>query len=323
MRRALLFAVAALGGLLLLGCGEPEPERGSSGGPPVREDGGVALAWRFRPGETLRYLVIHHTKAVGRSHPPIRVGDVETALPDEFAVERTVELDVRLDVVSVRKDGVATVGARFEAVRFRMAGSLGDLAYDSADPRAGEGASGGGALGEALRAGLASLLERSLSIDIEPSGRVASARTDVFVSYDPWREPASAAHDLAGGFGLLPVGPARPGATWTGTRGCETALGSVALDDAYTLARIGEPDAPHLARIEARTQGRLEPLAGGFEQVEIGGGETADFDAAAGRLRRSERRLTIELAKPLLLGAAASDRPFVRTEAVRTVELRP
>ncbi len=292
--------------------------------PLARAGDPVTLAWKLEKGTVLRYRFSTEQVSVQRSVPPDPAGG------EGVQTKQIETIEYRLTVLDRDPaSGAARIVCRYEHVAVELEQMmLGRIKWDS---KKREDLARGS---EPAVRPYARLLGQEFSFLLAPSGAVSDVRghdkvrAEVLAGLEdsPFAALAlggafgdeAVRSDLERAFAILPPGPIEPGASFArtfdqplpllGTLRYETktALEKVADGKAHlafetALAAVGSP-APAAA---------ADPVASKIE-IEFKGGKgkgTVVFDAAAGRLERSEGEVRMTLASRLLPPVAPKEGP--------------
>jgi len=273
------------------------------------------LRYRWKQGDALVYKTTLKTTSTVSGLP--NAGDV--------TFDQTMTQRIRLLAAAVAPDGTVTLHQTTDAVSVEMAGPMGKVTFDSADPKSAEKDQAAAALGKVF----GSMVGATISVTMTSTGTIQ--RIDgiqklldkITQEITPDRASAQMLQTLKSvlseeairasleqSFPRLPPQAVKPGDTWTG----QVALGSdvigrIAGTQTFTLKAVDGGEGSGLATILVGLTLKQEsapPLGPSGMTVTLGesrGDGQIDFDVANGRIRKS----TMQTDMPSTMTATAPD----------------
>jgi Family of unknown function (DUF6263) len=256
------------------------------------------LHYRWKQGDVLVYKTTLKTTTTLSGMPG--AGDV--------SFDQTMTQRIRLLAAAVAPDGTATLHQTTEAVSIEMAGPMGKVAFDSADPKSASKDEAS----EALARVFGGIVGTTISVTMAATGAVI--RIDGIqkvidkITQDLPRDRTGAPMaqglrsvlseeairaSLEQSFSRLPAQPVKPGDTWTG----QVALGSdimgrISGTQTFTLKSV-DGDVAAVAVALALKQESAPPVgpAGATMKMSESKGEgQIEFDVPNGRIRKSSMK---------------------------------
>jgi hypothetical protein len=257
---------------------------------------GVELAWKFKPGETLHYVMIQDMSQDMKSGTmPVKV-------------DTKLTMDVSWAVKAVDAQGIATVNQTIDRVRMKMDMAQGmKVEYDSASNKEPEG------LGKTVSTVFKAMINKTMTAKMNAQGKILDLKLSpemlAEMEKSPLLKPMEkmlSAEGMEGltGMGALPKEPMQPGKTWTG----ETALdnpvvGKQKIKSTYTYVGPKTVDGRSLEEVDAVVMMDFvgdsnRPAKVSIKEQDTKG--TVYFDNAAGHVGQakttSKLKFTIDVA---------------------------
>ena len=255
----------------------------------------AALQYRWKQGDVLVYKTTLKTTSTLSGMQGM--GDV--------SFDQTMTQRIRLLAAAVAPDGTVTLHQTTEAVSVEMAGPMGKVAFDSADPKSAEKDEGAAALAKVF----GSIVGTTISVTMASSGAIQ--RIDGIqkvldkITQDLPQERAggpiaqglksvlseeAVRASLEQSFPRLPPQPVKPGDTWTGAdRARQRRDRRISGTQTFTLKSV-DGDLATIAVALALKQESAPPIGPAGMTMKMGdskGDGQIDFDAANGRIRKS------------------------------------
>lgn len=276
----------------------------------------VKLAYKWNPGETIRYRMLQQTSST--------ISGLPGGSPD-VTVEQVIDQVFRSTVESVAPDGTTVLRQVIESMRMNVDSPMGKLAFDSAKP-----ASSSNPAEAAMTNVFAALIGESFLVTLSPTGVVQKVDGVSRVMDNIFKKmPPEAAGPLFEGmkaglndeaiknmfaqsFAQFPERPIKPGETWENKLTIPNpVLGAITTTSNSTLTGLEETGGTQIAKIALKLKierdATAAPVAGPMGMKTDLQPSTGDadvlFDVTKGRLQRGTSRITM----PMTMSGVAPD----------------
>jgi len=286
----------------------------------------AALQYRWKQGDVLVYTTTLKTTTTMSGMPGM--GDV--------SFDQTMTQRIRLLAAAVAPDGTATLHQTTEAVSVEMAGPMGKVAYDSADPKSAEKDHAAEALGKVF----GGMIGTTISVTMAATGAIQ--RIDGIqkvldkITQDLPQERSggpivqglksvlseeAVRASLEQSFPRLPSQAVKPGDTWTGqiALGSEV-IGRISGAQTFTLKSL-DRGAASIAVALALKQESAPPVGPAGLTMKLGesrGDGQIEFDVANGRIRTS----TMNTEMPSTMSTVGPDGRPAQTKQMTKTSMR-
>jgi hypothetical protein len=274
-----------------------------SGQPAFGQD--VTLQYRWSKGEDVKYRVVQQTTSQVSGLPGV----------GEMNVEMNMSQVLRARVDDIAADGAATVTYVYESVRWDMKSPMGMMSFDSA----AADSPGASAVPAPMKQALSALIGESFVVVMSRRGQVMKVEgmnllmEKMFKTIPPDPNMAPVMEGLKKSFsddsmrGMFAQGQIqfpdralKPGDTWEQEQSMTNPIaGRMTTTTIFTLKAI-DTSGSRVARISTTSTIKSDPNAGTTGpmglKIQLGDGTGEGelmFDIAAGRLLRSETRMTM------------------------------
>jgi hypothetical protein len=258
--------------------------------PSARAD--TVLRWKFKPGETLRYVM--HQKMVQK-------GEVGPA-PITVTMNQTAEMSWA--VTSVDSDGVASLTQTFTRMRIKMESPQGIMMdYDTASEEEPQG------FLTMMAPVFDAMVNKPISMKVDPRGNASDVQIPQAM-VDSWKKVPGMEQmgdmfsdefmEKMSGLGAIPEKAVSPGDTWTDvTEGDLPMIGKMKVETMYEYLGSENRDGKQLEKIRVTQKMDISP---GEKPVgivmKIGEHDSTGityFDNAAGRFAENQSKSTIKM----------------------------